>query len=351
MDQKIVKDETELRLHKYIRIAFPMLVMSKSQSHDAFKNGQVLVNGKIASEGTRLKPGDLVQILRSKEEAVRKRDAFVPLKSKIVMEDDHVCVAWKPSGLATSRGDERTFELGLAHDASPSQSPDKLPAPVCLYSVDNSATGLVIASKTSHVTKDSIMSSLEVRFRALVHGLVGSVESLVEGDEFVIDTPINGEPAITKVKIITSTPSRNSSEGFITTIDATPVDGLFGYQVRYHLHSIQHPVIGIGGYAKNHRSCQGKGTLMSLIYLSFIHPVTGETVKLNHEEPPKFESIRLKELKFFKQKSDLEQEHLERFGYSPGDASAEDNANNANPIMKNAAYTTGRQVYAGRGLY
>ncbi|KAJ3219941.1 hypothetical protein HDU67_008470 [Dinochytrium kinnereticum] len=286
------------KLHKFIRKAFPLLILSKSQCHDAFKNKQVMVNGSLAAEGVRLKVGDVVTLIRSREEAVKKREAFFPIE--VLHEDDHICVAWKPSGMVLNNGDGRNFEAALRHQVTLSELPNALASPKCLYQIDNSASGLVLAAKTELVKLETIKEEMETVFRAVVHGRVGKESALQEGDEFTVEEPIKGSPAITK-----------------------------------------------------HRSCQGKGTYLSTISISLKSPATSNHITITHDEPTKFEALRVKEARFFSEKAESDHQLLAMLSGKPEEDQtnevdgADSDDDEVASDLKNPAYVVGQQEFCG----
>ncbi|KAI8842164.1 S-adenosyl-L-methionine-dependent methyltransferase [Chytridium lagenaria] len=205
----------------------------------------------------------------------------------------------------------------------------ELEVPQCVYFLENSVSGLVVFGKSGCGVGVEIE---EVVFRAVVHGRVGAGKDLKEGDEFVIEEPVNGVAASTKVKIVSFTSSRNSPDGWLTTVDAIPHSAPSGVQIRSHMFTIDHPVIGVSRYTKPHRTCQGRGTYMAIISVTFRHPRTGELVQLSHEEPTKFGGLRTKETKFTAAKEER-------------DACLLGGEVDGGTTMKNPAYITGVQTF------
>lgn len=68
--------------------------------------------------------------------------------------------------------------------------------------------------------------------------------------------------------------------------------------------SINHQIIGS---LKNMQNTMGsgkeKGTFLSLIEMSFIHPFSSKLINIKYPEPAKFDVFRIKEEKFWEKKN------------------------------------------------
>ncbi|KAJ3228527.1 hypothetical protein HDU81_006126 [Chytriomyces hyalinus] len=295
MQATVSSEDAGTPLHKFVRRNFSTLVPSRSQTHVAFKAGQILVNGAAAAEGLRLREGDVVSIARTAAHVAHARSNNVGVRA--VHCDASVVVVWKSAGVSM---DPRSavFSDAVRDRANLAPGSDLHP----LLDLDKAVSGLVVLSNHNPSSIQSTVNSLETTYRCIVHGRVGSAEGLTEGSEYAIEVPIRGTLCSTLFRIISFTSTRNSPDGWLTTLDATPVGGFVHKQVMTHLYSSDHPVIGNSRMTKQHRTCRDKGIFCSLIKLSFSHPVTGDTLSFTESEPSKFEALRLKEAKFSERK-------------------------------------------------
>jgi len=87
----ITKINDGVKVGPFIRNYFSHLIVSKSQSHIACKQGQVLVNGKPAKDFDILHTGDVVKVTRKMEETLKYKEGF---KVDIRYEDDEIAVVW-----------------------------------------------------------------------------------------------------------------------------------------------------------------------------------------------------------------------------------------------------------------
>ncbi|KAI9360041.1 hypothetical protein DFJ73DRAFT_816453 [Zopfochytrium polystomum] len=208
-------------------------------------------------------------------------------------------------------------------------------------------------------------------WRAMVHGKVGAELGLAEGDEFALEGRIDFTEVATRVKVLSFTRTRNSPEGWLTTVEVTPLGVAVPNQVRMQLHDAN-PIIGNSRFTKQIRTCKDKGMFLSLVRLTFTHPVTKKEMTFTHEEPQRFESLRIREARAVVTKAEAEERELEAFRAADQTAASaggggdevnddEDEGDNgdipptvssAGPStpagsFRNVAYRTGRQTWAG----
>ncbi|KAI9345650.1 S-adenosyl-L-methionine-dependent methyltransferase [Obelidium mucronatum] len=219
-----------------------------------------------------------------------------------------------------------------------------------VFSLDKAVSGLVLVrTGDCDSDRDLRLEDVECSFRCILLGRAGSSVGLVEGDEYAIEAPVQGELCTTKVQIISFTGSRNSPDGYLTTVKATPIGAFSQKQILCHFFDSPTPIIGNSRYTKQHRTCRDKGMFLSLTGLSYIDPETGERICVTHPEPTKFEALRAKEAKFFDRKNTEIEEALNTADASFGDKDCNDDSYDANAgkQTRNPAYIRGFQDFRG----
>ncbi|KAJ3113731.1 hypothetical protein HDU96_003025 [Phlyctochytrium bullatum] len=344
----VVKEEDGLKLHRFIRKRFPLEVPSKSQAHDAFKHNQVLINGEVRSETSTVKEGDTVSLLRSVHEAIRKKETSIDIKMHYA--DADFCAASKPSGMATHRG-ASSLATALPHHLN---TPNHPVHP--LYTLDNSSTGLVLFTRPPHHRRPT--SPLSLTICAIVHGRLAAPTGgpIEPGQELVMEEPLPTagaagatRPARTVVTVVRVGRSRNTADGWLTELDARIEADLdaaaaepepVAYQVRWHLQSLGFPVVGIAGNCKPHRSLAGRGTLLAITSIRFIHPITHTPVTITDPEPAKFSTFFDREDRAFRTRVQDDQRQL---ATAPTDSPTPDASDP--PSFKNPAYALGHTTF------
>jgi tRNA pseudouridine32 synthase/23S rRNA pseudouridine746 synthase len=176
--------------------------------------------------------------------------------------------AWvKPAGLLTQGtpfGDHasllRLVEKALDRPAFPVHRLDREVEGLVLVAHDErAAAALSELFRTGKVVK---------RYRAEVLGDVASAL----GREGVVETPLDGKDARTSWRVVACDAERGA-----TTLDVTIETGR-QHQIRRHLESIGHPVMGDPRYGAGNKNRDGMR--LAAVFLAFEEPFTGEAIEL-----------------------------------------------------------------------
>jgi 23S rRNA pseudouridine955/2504/2580 synthase len=215
------------RLESFLRTLLP--TASAGYPRKLIKSGAVKLNGSAASPDTFLFCNDTVTLKESAALTALLRDD--PLALDILFEDDLITIVNKPAGLAmhrTAELEDDLVEQGTAYMTWRG-------TPCKLYPVnrlDRGTSGAVILAKSS--------SSAGIYGRQVKEtGLDKLYLALVEGSppsNGVIDLPLDDKESETRYEIMTA------GDG-CTLLAVVPISGRM-HQIRRHLESIGHPVLG-----------------------------------------------------------------------------------------------------------
>ena len=116
----------------------------------------------------------------------------------------------------------------------------------------------------------------------------------------IIGTPIEGKPAMTKYEVVQTVPSLKT--GYLSLLNLYPQTGRT-HQLRIHLASLGHPILGDKLYHGELPLLKKKGLFLAAIAIAFRHPITGEMMNFEIGAPAKFnyrltQEERLRFLKF-----------------------------------------------------
>ncbi|MHB1045186.1 MAG: RluA family pseudouridine synthase [Thermoanaerobaculia bacterium] len=242
--------------------------LSKGIVKDAMRKGAVHVGragrtpNRLRRETATVRPGDVLEIHYDPELL-----ALVPLAPRLVRDAVRWSAWVKPAGLLTQGtpfGDHasllRLVEKALDRPAFPVHRLDREVEGLVLVAHDErAAAALSELFRTGKVVK---------RYRAEVLGDVASAL----GREGVVDTPLDGKDARTLWRVVAG-----EAGGGTTALDVTIETGR-QHQIRKHLESIGHPVMGDPRYGAGNKNRDGMR--LAAVFLAFEEPFTGEAIEL-----------------------------------------------------------------------
>ncbi|PQA58822.1 RluA family pseudouridine synthase [Siphonobacter curvatus] len=251
------------------------------------RDKQVLVDGKVTFQYNYvLQKGQEVKIRWAKAPEERKYDGL-----KIVFEDEHLIVIEKEAGLlsmATEKEKRRTAYHLLSEHVKAQKPGNKI---FIIHRLDRETSGLMMFAKSEAVQKkvqESWQSTTKERiYLALVAGVLrqpaGVINTnLVESEKsmmvYVTQNPERGQTAVTHYETL----QKNARFSLLKVQLETGRKN----QIRVHLQSIGHPIVGDKKYESRHDPINRLG--LHAWVLAFQHPVTGEQLRFETAIPRKF---------------------------------------------------------------
>ncbi|KIR01772.1 Ribosomal large subunit pseudouridine synthase D [Lachnospiraceae bacterium TWA4] len=286
------------RLDKYLSTCMENL--SRSYLQKLVKGGQVKVNGNIVKSNYRLKENDEIELLIP--EAITPEILPEKLPLDIVYEDDDFLIVNKPKDMVVHPSPGHytgTLVNGLMEHCKDSLSGiNGVLRPGIVHRIDKDTTGLLVVCKND-VAHNDIAAQLKEHsitraYHAIVHGRLKEMEG-------TIDAPIgrhptnrlkmainekNGKRAVTHYKVLAYFKDTTYIECRLETGRT--------HQIRVHMSSIHHPLLGDTVYGG--KAVPGVvGQVLHAKELGFIHPTTKEKVFFTSPLPEYFEKILRKE--------------------------------------------------------
>lgn len=282
------------------RVVAMLTAESRSWVAGQISDGNVTLNGAVvSSRSTKVAADDVLAFpLAETIELILEPDASVEFG--IVYADDHVLVVNKPPGLIVHPGSgnpDGTLVHGLLAAYPSIAEVGQVGRPGIVHRLDKGTSGLLAVALTSEAYDGLVVQmrnhSAARRYRALVSGHLSAERGL-------IDAPIgrsNRDPS--RMTVLPSGREARTTysvaERFEVPVKATDVvcdlDTGRTHQIRVHLRSIGHPVLGDVQYG-NGTTLEGLDRpFLHAWQLEFTHPITGESVATTADLPDDLQAV------------------------------------------------------------
>ena len=284
--QETTVSSAQARLDQYL--VGMDLGLTRSRLRHLILEGHVLVNGGPARPSQRLRPGDriTVSIPQPRPAGVTAQD--IPLT--VVYQDSDLVVIDKAAGLSVHPGPghpDRTLVNGLLALCPDIQGIGGEIRPGIVHRLDKDTSGLIVAAKND--VAHNRMSQL-IRDRKIDKGYLALVDGTPSPESGLIDAPIGRDPR-RRTRMAVTAGGRESRTrywllehvGASCLLELRLLTGRT-HQARVHLAWLGHPLLGDVVYGR--RSPILPRHFLHAHYLSFAHPISGETLELRSPLPP-----------------------------------------------------------------
>ena len=280
--------------------------LTRSAAQKLISDGAVTVNGALPAKNTRLKCGDEVETDFPEPIPDDALPEDIPLS--VVFEDDDLLVVNKPKGMvvhpAPGNPSGTLVNALLFHCQGSLSGINGVIRPGIVHRIDKDTSGLLIVAKndSAHVKLAEQIKdhSFEREYQAIV---VGSLKE----DKGVIDAPIGrslrdrkkmaivpgGRPARTHYEVLARYQSLGCSFTHVRLILETGRT----HQIRVHMASLGHPVLGDEIYGANRTAFEKKhadllsGQCLHAKIIGFEHPTTGKHLHFDSDLPEAFQTL------------------------------------------------------------
>ena len=292
----IIENENGMRIDKCL--AEMPSGLSRSHIQKLIKEGDIMVNDKPVKANYRLISGDhvTINIPNLKEPDIAAED--IPLD--ILYEDEDVIVVNKPVGMvvhpAAGHPDGTLVNALLYHCGDSLSGINGKLRPGIVHRIDRDTSGLIIAAKNdaAHLALAAQLEdhSLYREYHAIAVGGfredAGAVDAPVarhpvDRKKMAVDR-VNGKNAVTHWRVL----ERYSGYTYLQCRLETGRT----HQIRVHLASLGHPLLGDTVYGAKKPVPGLAGQCLHAKKLTFIHPRSGEQVTVECPLPGWFEAVR-----------------------------------------------------------
>lgn len=261
MNKYIVEEpDSDIRLDRWFKRHHPEITHGLLEK--ALRKGEIRLDGKRAKASDRIKAAQEIEIRFTMPEAnlnkpkteTRARHSaedMLMLQEAVLYKDSDVIVINKPPGLAVQGGSKITKSVDSLLDALRFETKER---PKLVHRLDRDTSGVLVLARSAKVATKLMYAFSKKEAEKIYWALIKGVPDIHKGK---IDLPLakqedgdiekvdidenDGKPAITYYRVIERLGKT------LAWVELMPVTGRT-HQLRVHMSSIGHPILGDGKY-------------------------------------------------------------------------------------------------------
>jgi len=289
-------EQEKQRLDKCIAVLCPDI--SRSYVQKLIDAGNVFLNDLMAKSKEQVKAEDEIRILLPDPEGLSIEPENIPLD--ILFEDQDIIVVNKPKGLVVHPAAGHytgTLVNGLLYHCGDSLSGiNGILRPGIVHRIDKDTTGVLVVCKNDiahrELAEQFKVHSITRRYHAVVYGSFKEFNGRIEGNiarhpqdrlKMAISAK-GGKPAVTNYKVLETFGTKYAH--VICELETGRT-----HQIRVHMSSIGHPLLGDTVYGANKDPFHLEGQVLHAGVLGFIHPQTKQYVEFQSDLPTYFTEL------------------------------------------------------------
>lgn len=284
------------RIDKYLST----ILKDKSRSflQGIIEEGNVCVNKKNVKSNYKLKTSDEITVLLPTTSEITVNAEEIALD--IIYEDDYLLVVNKPKGMVVHpaignyTGTLVNALLYHCKDLSTINGPLR---PGIVHRIDKDTTGVLVVAKNDEahafLAEQLQNHSMKREYYALVEGIISKEMGTInkplgrsKNDRLKIGIVEGGKHAVTHYEVLEKFKS--------TTLVKCILETGRTHQIRVHMASIGHPLVGDESYGFKKPKYKLQGQMLHAKVLGFINPKTKEYMEFSSELPSNFQDLLIR---------------------------------------------------------
>lgn len=274
-----------------------MTDLSRSYIQKIIKDGNVFVNEKTVKANYKVKVDDAVRFIIPESVEPEIKAENIPLD--IIYEDADILIVNKPKNMvvhpAPGHYEGTLVNAVMYHCKDGLSGINGVMRPGIVHRIDKDTTGSLIICKNDEahnsVSAQLKEHSITRKYRAIVFGSL-------KDDTGIIDAPIGRHPTDRKKMAINEKNGKRAVTHYkvlqrfqkYTYIECQLETGRT-HQIRVHMASIGHPLLGDEVYSNHKSPFKLEGQCLHAKTIGFIHPRTHEYVEFDAPLPKYFEEL------------------------------------------------------------
>lgn len=291
----VLESQAGIRIDKFLSDELPEL--SRSYIQKLIKDEEITVNGKKIKANYKVNADDLVVIHQPELKEPNILAENIPLD--ILYEDSDLLIVNKPKGMvvhpAAGHYSGTLVNALMYHCKEDLSGINGVMRPGIVHRIDMDTTGSLLVCKNDFTHQNVAKQLKEHTIRRIYHAIVHGV---IKEEEGTIDAPIgrhpidrkkmsinhkNGKAAVTHYKVI------QRFRDF-TYIQCQLETGRT-HQIRVHMASIKHPLLGDAVYGPTKCPFKLQGQTLHAKIIGITHPRTNEYLEADAPLPEYFISL------------------------------------------------------------
>ena len=294
-EYELTADESGERIDKFLSRNCENL--SRSYIQKLLKDGNIMVNKLAVKANYKIASGDVIHIRIPESEPLDILPENIPLD--ILYEDSDILIVNKPKGMVVhpSPGHytHTLVNAVLYHCGGNLSGINGVIRPGIVHRIDMNTTGSLLICKNDRahqiLAEQLKEHSITRRYHAIVHGNI-------KEDSGTVDAPIGRHPADRKKMSTKSQHGRHAVThyrvlerfGSYTYIECELETGRT-HQIRVHMSSIGHPILGDDVYGPARCPFKLEGQTLHAKTLGIVHPSTKEYMEFDAPLPQYFQNL------------------------------------------------------------